>query len=65
MALMLSLAKSQSGRCLPADTHKPVEYPMAIVKDQDNKATRDYYEYLKTPAASEVFKRYGFEPRTK
>ena len=49
----------------PADTHKPVEYLMAIVKDQDNKATRDYYEYLKTPAASEVFKRYGFEPRTK
>lgn len=49
----------------PADTHKSVEYPMAIVKDQDNQATRDYYEYLKTPAASEVFKRYGFEPRTK
>ncbi|EKT61788.1 molybdate ABC transporter substrate-binding protein [Providencia burhodogranariea] len=47
----------------PADTHKPVEYPMAIVKDQDNKATRDFYEYLKTPAASEVFKRYGFTPR--
>ncbi|HEF8783897.1 molybdate ABC transporter substrate-binding protein [Providencia alcalifaciens] len=49
----------------PADTHKPVEYPMGIVKDQDNKATRDYYEYLKTPAASEVFKRYGFTPNQK
>lgn len=36
---------------------------MAIVKDQDNQATRDFYEYLKTPAASEVFKRYGFTPR--
>ncbi|MEX6376213.1 MULTISPECIES: molybdate ABC transporter substrate-binding protein [Providencia] len=47
----------------PADSHKPVEYPMAIVKDQDNKATRDFYEYLKTPEASEVFKRYGFTPR--
>ncbi|USB38923.1 molybdate ABC transporter substrate-binding protein [Providencia vermicola] len=47
----------------PSDSHKPVEYPMAIVKDQDNKATRDFYEYLKTPAASEVFKRYGFTPR--
>ncbi|MGM0937782.1 MAG: molybdate ABC transporter substrate-binding protein [Pseudomonadota bacterium] len=47
----------------PTDSHKPVEYPMAIVKDQDNKATRDFYEYLKTPAASEVFKRYGFTPR--
>lgn len=47
----------------PADSHKPVEYPMAIVKDQDNQATRDFYEYLKTPAASEVFKRYGFTPR--
>lgn len=47
----------------PVDSHKPVEYPMAIVKDQDNKATRDFYEYLKTPTASEVFKRYGFTPR--
>lgn len=26
----------------PTDSHKPVEYPMAVVKGQDNKAVRDF-----------------------
>ena len=46
----------------PADSHKPVEYPMAVVKGQDNKAARDFYDYLKTPQAAEIFKKYGFSP---
>lgn len=46
----------------PADSHKPVEYPMAVVKGQDNKAVRDFYDYLKTPQAAEIFKKYGFSP---
>ncbi|KPD02113.1 molybdate ABC transporter substrate-binding protein [Moellerella wisconsensis] len=46
----------------PADTHKPVEYPMAIVKGQDNSATRQFYDYLKTPQAAVIFKQYGFSP---
>ncbi len=46
----------------PIDSHKAVEYPMAIVKDQDNKATRQFYDYLKTPQAAEIFKQYGFTP---
>lgn len=46
----------------PADTHKPVEYPMAIVKGQDNSATSQFYDYLKTPQAAVIFKQYGFSP---
>lgn len=46
----------------PADSHKPVEYPMAVVKDQDNKSVREFYDYLKTPQAAEIFKKYGFSP---
>jgi molybdate transport system substrate-binding protein len=46
----------------PADSHKPVEYPMAVVKGQDNKAARDFYDYLKTHQAAEIFKKYGFSP---
>ncbi|MGG5214952.1 MULTISPECIES: molybdate ABC transporter substrate-binding protein [Rahnella] len=47
----------------PASSHKPVEYPMAIVKDHDNATVKGFYDYLKTPAAAEIFKKYGFTPR--
>ncbi|MCL2894683.1 molybdate ABC transporter substrate-binding protein [Brenneria tiliae] len=47
----------------PASSHKPVEYPVAIVKDRQNPAVSAFYAYLKTPQAAAVFKRYGFTPR--
>ncbi len=47
----------------PEDSHKPVEYPMALIKDNATPATKAFYDYLKTPAASKVFKQYGFTPR--
>lgn len=47
----------------PASTHKPVEYPVAIVKDHDTAAVKAFSDYLKTPQAADVFKRYGFTPR--
>lgn len=47
----------------PASSHKPVEYPMAIVKDHENPAVSAFYAYLKTPAASAIFKHYGFTPK--
>ncbi|MEH0835237.1 molybdate ABC transporter substrate-binding protein [Pectobacterium cacticida] len=47
----------------PATSHKPVEYPMAIVKSRNNAVVNDFYNYLKTPEAAAVFKRYGFAPR--
>ncbi|KTL60822.1 molybdate transporter [Photorhabdus laumondii subsp. laumondii] len=47
----------------PEESHKPIEYPMAIIKDHSNLTVLDFYEYLKTPKAVEIFKRYGFHPR--
>ncbi|MFI3308375.1 molybdate ABC transporter substrate-binding protein [Ewingella allii] len=46
-----------------ASSHKPVEYPMAIVKDHEKPEVRAFYDYLKTPAASAIFKQYGFAPK--
>ncbi|TKI07396.1 molybdate ABC transporter substrate-binding protein [Martelella alba] len=47
----------------PQDSHKPVEYPMALIKGNDTAAAKAFYDYLKTPAAAAVFKQYGFTPR--
>jgi len=48
----------------PEDSHKPVEYPMAIVKDHKNAAVTAFYDYLKSPQAAEIFKQYGFSPES-
>lgn len=46
----------------PADSHKPVEYPMAILKDRNSASVSAFYNYLKGPDAAAIFKRYGFTP---
>ncbi|MEK9497376.1 molybdate ABC transporter substrate-binding protein [Photorhabdus sp. P32] len=46
----------------PEESHKPIEYPMAIIKDHSNPTVINFYEYLKTPEAVAIFKRYGFHP---
>ncbi|OBU07196.1 molybdate ABC transporter substrate-binding protein [Morganella psychrotolerans] len=46
----------------PADSHKPVEYPIAILKESKNADAKGFYDYLQTPQAKEIFKRYGFSP---
>ncbi len=43
-------------------SHKPIEYPMAIVKGHENQTVKDFYDYLKSPQATEIFKIYGFTP---
>ncbi|WP_312242237.1 molybdate ABC transporter substrate-binding protein [Pantoea sp.] len=48
----------------PESSHKPVEYPMAVVKDHNTPAVSAFYTYLKGPEAAAIFKRYGFTPRT-
>jgi len=46
----------------PPDSHQPVEYPMAMLKDHNSTAVTAFYDYLKGPEAAAVFKRYGFTP---
>ncbi|MBA0037635.1 molybdate ABC transporter substrate-binding protein [Pantoea sp. BIGb0393] len=47
----------------PEDSHKPVEYPMAIVKENQNATVTAFYNYLQGPDAAAVFKQYGFTPK--
>ena len=47
----------------PADRHKPVEYPMAVVKEHQNATVNAFYSYLQGPDAAAVFKQYGFTPK--
>ncbi|EOB1206901.1 molybdate ABC transporter substrate-binding protein [Photobacterium damselae] len=45
----------------PADSHKPITYPIAIVKGQeDNKDVVSFYDYLRGQQAKSVFTKYGF-----
>ncbi len=48
----------------PEDSHKKVEYPMAVVKDHQNATVEGFYNYLKGPEAAAVFKRYGFTTKS-
>lgn len=47
----------------PQDSHKPVEYPMAIIKEHQTAVISAFYDYLKGPQAATIFERYGFTPR--
>ena len=44
----------------PQDSYKPVEYPVAVLKDHDNAETRAFLNYLESDAAKKVFVDYGF-----
>ena len=45
----------------PANSHRPIVYPVAIVRGHDNAAARALLQALKSPQAQAVFRRYGFD----
>ena len=46
----------------PADSHKPVIYPVAIIKDSKNiDADKDFLTFVKSDKAKAAFEKYGFE----
>lgn len=46
----------------PADSHKPIVYPMAIIKStKQQKAVEDYVAFLTGDEAGTVFEKYGFK----
>ena len=47
----------------PADSHKPVVYPVSILKDHDNMDSRDFLKYLESDAAKKVLVGYGFSAK--
>ncbi|WP_305817222.1 molybdate ABC transporter substrate-binding protein [Photobacterium leiognathi] len=44
----------------PEDSHKPITYPMALVKGNDTPAAKAFYQYLQHDEAKAIFKQYGF-----
>ncbi len=44
----------------PADSHPPIIYPAAILKDAQGKATAGFFAYLKSAEAAKRFEEQGF-----
>ncbi len=44
----------------PADSHKPIVYPVAIVKGHDNPGSRAMLAALQSPRARRIFAHWGF-----
>jgi len=47
----------------PDDSHKPIVYPVAVVKTTKNPDAAKFVAYLSSPAATEIFVKYGFSVR--
>ena len=43
----------------PEESHKPIVYPMAFVVNEKN-VNNDYFSYLQSSNALDIFKKYGF-----
>ncbi len=44
----------------PSDSHEPITYPFALVKDHDTAAAKAFYAELLSPEAKAVYAKYGF-----
>jgi len=45
----------------PANSHKPVTYPVAVIKSSKNQdASKSFLDFLSTKEATAVFEKYGF-----
>ncbi len=60
LALAPALARSGRFSLIPEHWHQPLKQRMVLVKEAPP-AARAFYDYIGTPAAQAVMKRYGFE----
>ncbi|MNM01076.1 Molybdate-binding periplasmic protein precursor [compost metagenome] len=57
----LTTSKVKIALTVGAQAHKAINYPLGIVKNTEHSAqATEFYNYLKTSAATSVFKSYGF-----
>ena len=49
----------------PENLHEPIEYPIAIMKDRTSAPVTEFYDYLLSSEAADIFKKYGFAAPTK
>jgi molybdate transport system substrate-binding protein len=46
---------------LPEDSHDPIVYPAALIKDSEQSAAAvKFFDFLQTDYAKSVFEKYGF-----
>lgn len=46
----------------PEGTHKPIIYPVAILKDSKQKdAAAEFLKFVSAPESAKLFQKYGFE----
>lgn len=60
LAVAPELASQGRHVALPTSLHAPIRQRMVLLKDAPQSAWR-LYEFLQTPAAKDVFRRYGFK----
>jgi molybdate transport system substrate-binding protein len=53
-------AKVRIVSVFPEDSHKPIVYPVAVVKSSKNPNAAKFVAFLDNPAAKEIFVKYGF-----
>lgn len=53
-------AKVKVAGVFPADSHPAISYPAAVLAVHDTAEARAFLDFLKTPAARDIFKRFGF-----
>lgn len=44
----------------PVDSHPPIVYPVALTRQANRADTEPFYRFLQTPAATAIFRRFGF-----
>ncbi len=47
----------------PEDSHPPIVYPVALVKDKGTPEAKAFLKFLTSPEAEKIFKKYGFSIR--
>jgi len=45
---------------LPADSHEPIVYPVALVAGRETEVAKRFIDFLSSPEARSVFEKYGF-----
>lgn len=53
-----------SAAWLPAESHSPIRYELALIEPADNPLAVAFYDYLRSEQAQAVFLRHGFTLRT-
>lgn len=49
----------------PADSHKPIIYPIGLIKKYDSAMAKDFYNFMLSTKGQEILEKYGFTGASK